>query len=202
MTLLDVKINNDYTYLADSAPTGVEGETWLDTTNGLSYIFTSLDVWEPYELNIDKKFEIQREGFFRALLSFLACKEPVYNGCFSAEESIITIDEEITNNAVVDDYLLFGSGVYKAVAITLGTIEVERDILEVFDFIKINRYVVNQEVCRVAGLMMWYDLYKRSTDGLSGERIGNYSYTREINGRGYPDDIASQIDMIRCVAIC
>jgi len=64
--LTDVKINNDYTYIENVAPTAAElepaylnGETWLNTTDGLSYELTdqTTGTWTRIEKAQDAKIE-------------------------------------------------------------------------------------------------------------------------------------------------
>lgn len=67
ISLTDVKINNDYTYIETVAPTVAElepaylnGETWLNTTDGLSYELTDQTVgtWTQIEKDKDAKINL------------------------------------------------------------------------------------------------------------------------------------------------
>jgi len=78
--LADVKINNDYTYIRSVAPTAAEkapaysnGETWLDTVTGYSYVLTDevTGVWARIEIDIDNKILFDGPLVFSTVIKYL-----------------------------------------------------------------------------------------------------------------------------------
>lgn len=80
ITLTDVKINNDYTYVRAVAPTASEkaptysnGETWLNTVTGYSYELTEEvgGTWTQIELDIDNKINYIQSSVFTTVINYL-----------------------------------------------------------------------------------------------------------------------------------
>lgn len=80
INLVDVKINNDYTYVRASAPTVAEkeptytnGETWLALDTGYSYELTdqTAGTWAQIETDIDNKINQIQSGVFKTVINYL-----------------------------------------------------------------------------------------------------------------------------------
>lgn len=94
IALSDVKINGDYTYLRDVAPSVTEkepmyinGDTWLDLVTGYSYILTDQTVgtWERYQEALDTKIELRRDEVFKNVIKYL-------NNIFPIDRNKIYLD--------------------------------------------------------------------------------------------------------------
>ncbi len=79
-TLSGVKINGAYSFLkpiaptvADKAPAYNNGDTWLDTVTGFSYILVDqvLGTWEQTETSTDEKINTIKDNLFMSVVRYL-----------------------------------------------------------------------------------------------------------------------------------
>ena len=81
VTLSNVKINGDYTYLeeraplaSDKTPTYVSGDTWLNLVTGWSYICTddTVATWVRFQAALDTKIELRKDEVFKNVINYLS----------------------------------------------------------------------------------------------------------------------------------
>ena len=81
VSLTDVKINGEYTYLKDRAPLitdvnppYINGDTWLDIVTGYSYILIdqTAGTWQRIEEAFDYKVELRKDEVFKNVINYLS----------------------------------------------------------------------------------------------------------------------------------
>jgi len=93
----------------------------------------------------------------------------------------------------------------------LTVVSVVAEVITVSETITDETYTGFIHLCRVptnftsaVGALAWYEVTQRGTPGLSSEKIGTYSYSRDtsnIGGLAYPAELVSRLDAFRLVAM-